>query len=136
MTIQLYNEGKYGVGKYGSLNTTLTYLECLTKIKEAQSVSSKLSLIKLLPIIRGDDNPVYREGIEVLNAQTNALVVQLLREEIYTFVRELLPEEYEAFNYLNSGYIVNNPGIQGNTYKSYVGVYINDNGERTDEPDL
>jgi len=137
MTTLLYNQGAYNVGTYGGIgDRPTTYTECLLRIPEAEYISIKIALISLLPNLRGDGNPDYRTGIEVLNGETNEIVVDLLKSEVYQFIQDLTDEERDAFNYLNSGYIANNPGIQGNSYKSYVGVYIDDNGERTDEPDL
>lgn len=137
MTTLLYNQGAYNVGTYGGIgDRPTTYTECLLRIAEAEYISVKISLISLLPDLRGEGNPDYRTGIQVLNGETNEIVIDLLKNQVYKFVQELTDEEKDAFNYLSSGYIENNPGIQGNSFKSYIGVYIDDEGNRTDEQDL
>lgn len=49
-----------------------------------------------------------------------------------TFLSQPTKEETERFEYVAFEYIEKNPGIDGNAYKSYVGVYFNEAGERSD----
>ena len=131
MTTQLYNEGKYSTGVYGGLGTLpTTYDECLDAIETANYESTKLRLINLLPFLRGDQNPNYKKGLELIAKQTYPNTISALTSEIYTFV-QVDEDAVGVFDYFESGYVEANPGIKGNSYKSYVGVYINDDGENT-----
>lgn len=51
----------------------------------------------------------------------------------YTFTSIPTKEETEIFEYVGFDYIESNPGLLGNAYKSYVGVYFNEDGTRSDE---
>jgi hypothetical protein len=42
---------------------------------------------------------------------------------------ELTEEQKSVFNYVIDGYIEDNPGIHGNMYASYIGIYISPTGE-------
>ena len=50
----------------------------------------------------------------------------------YTFTSAPTKAETERFEYVEFDYIEKNPGIVGNAYKSYIGVYFSDTGERSD----
>lgn len=126
----LYNQNAYGTGLYGGLGVLpTTYSECLDFIENTPYASTKLRYIALLPSLRGDDNPLYEKGLQLIKKETDENVVASLKKEIYTFVRELTPEENNVFNYIEDGYVADNPGIVGNSFSSYVGVYINQQGE-------
>lgn len=120
----------YGV--YSGLGVLpTTYSECLDFIENTPYVSTKLSYIALLPQLRGDNNPMYEKGLQLIKKETDPVVISSLQAEIYTFVKELSPEEQDVFSYVANDYIANNPGIVGNSFSSYVGVYIDQQGEYT-----
>ena len=50
----------------------------------------------------------------------------------FTFTTVPTKAETERFEYVAFDYIDDNPGIVGNSYKSFIGVYFSDTGERTD----
>lgn len=50
----------------------------------------------------------------------------------YTFTTIPTKEETERFEYVAFDYIADNPGVYGNMYSSYVGVYYNESGVRSD----
>lgn len=129
MTTQLYNEGTYSTGTYGGLGTLpTTYDECLEAIEDASYESVKLRLISLLPSLRGDQNPNYEKGLSVIAKQTNEITRQTLIDEIYTFAKVGEVDDYEPFEYVGYGYIDKNPGIVGNMFTSYVGIYYDTDG--------
>lgn len=107
-----------------------TYLECLNLIESSTTTQDKLYYISLLPSLR-IGNPLYKEGLRVLAGETDNLVIEALSSEIYQFLVTLTQEERDVFNYITDGYIANNPGIVGNSFASYVGIYINQEGENT-----
>jgi hypothetical protein len=49
-----------------------------------------------------------------------------------TFTSQPTKEETERFEYVSFDYIEKNPGIVGNAFKSYIGIYYNDNGDNTE----
>ena len=49
-----------------------------------------------------------------------------------TFTTPPTRAETERFEYVNFDYIENNPGIIGNSYVSYVGIYFDAHGVRSD----
>ena len=51
----------------------------------------------------------------------------------YTFTTTPTKAETERFEYVAFDYIEKNPGIVGNSYKSFLGVYFSDTGERSDQ---
>lgn len=108
------------------MTTPETYDECLDAIEAETSSSVKLELIALLPSLRGEDNPNYLKGLQLIAKQTDTTVKQSLTSEIYKFVKVGTTQDYEPFNYVISGYIDKNPGIVGNSFNSYVGVYFDD----------
>ena len=50
----------------------------------------------------------------------------------YSFTTVPTKAETERFEYVAFDYIEKNPGIVGNAYKSYIGIYFSDTGERSD----
>lgn len=50
----------------------------------------------------------------------------------YTFTSVPTKAETERFEYVAFEYIADNPGLRGNKYDSYIGVYFSDTGERSD----
>jgi hypothetical protein len=50
----------------------------------------------------------------------------------YTFTSQPTKKETERFEYAAFGYFDQNPGIVGNTYKSYIGIYYDDAGDKTE----
>lgn len=65
-------------------------------------------------------NPNYKAISEQLKSETNPTVRQKLIDQLYVFNEPLTEEEKDLFGYVQSGYIENNPGNDGN---SYVGNY-------------
>lgn len=51
----------------------------------------------------------------------------------FTFTSQPTRAETERFEYVAFDYIEKNPGIVGNAFKSFIGVYFSDLGERTDQ---
>lgn len=79
------------------------------------------------------ENPNYIELFELYRLETDPVARQELLEQIYQFNTPLTPEEIDLFNYFSDDYVINNPGIQGNSFSSYIGVYFNQQGENTGE---
>jgi hypothetical protein len=77
------------------------------------------------------EKPNYVALFVEIASTTDATLRAELIASAYTFVSPLTEDEKTLFDYCISGYIEKNPGIVGNAYSSYVGVYINDNGEVT-----
>ena len=75
--------------------------------------------------------PDYLGIAEQLKVETDLDRREQLKSQLYVFTEQLTQEEKDLFGYINSGYIENNPGIQGNQYASYVGTYYSDSGETT-----
>lgn len=76
-------------------------------------------------------NPAYEDLLALVPLEANTAIQTLLTDHIYTFSTTPGQGEIDLFGYVNPGYILNNPGIQGNQYSSYVGVYFSDEGEQT-----
>jgi hypothetical protein len=51
----------------------------------------------------------------------------------FTFTTQPTKDETERFEYVAFDYLEKNPGIVGNAYKSFIGVYFSDTGERSDQ---
>lgn len=49
-----------------------------------------------------------------------------------TFTSQPTKAETERFEYIAFDYIEKNPGIVGNSFQSYIGIYYNDNGDNTE----
>lgn len=131
--VSSYGSGAYGVGKFGGIGTIpTTYSECLTLIRNEPSRLIKIGLVELLPSLRVG-NPLYSEGLITISQEEDAEVKNLLIAEIYQFLFDLTPEERAPFGYFEPGYVENDPGIVGNAFSSYVGVYINQEGEYSGE---
>lgn len=77
------------------------------------------------------DNPDYFALFEQYRLEEDPTERELLLAEIYQFNSPLTLAEEELFDYVRKDYIADNPGIIGNSYSSYVGVYISDTGEVT-----
>ena len=76
-------------------------------------------------------NPNYKAIAEQLKNETDPAIRKSLSDQLYVFNEPLTNEEKDLFGYIDSGYIENNPGIQGNQYASYVGTYYSNTGEIT-----
>jgi len=50
----------------------------------------------------------------------------------FTFTTVPTKAETERFEYVAFDYFADNPGTVNNIFKSFIGVYFNDTGERTD----
>jgi hypothetical protein len=74
-------------------------------------------------------NPNYASLLAQIATETNPTAKQALIDQCYIFTEPLTDSEIELFNYMNSGYIEDNPGIVGNSFASYVGIYFSDTGE-------
>ncbi len=128
-----YGSGAYGVGKYGDVGTIpTTYSECLTLIRNESARAIKVYLVGLLPSLR-QGNPLYAEGLTTIQQEEDAEVKALLVSEVYQFLFDLTPEERSVFSYMEPDYVENDPGIVGNAFSSYVGVYISQEGEYSGE---
>lgn len=75
--------------------------------------------------------PNYFAIAEQLKVETDPTIREQLTSQLYIFTEQLTEQEKDLFGYIDSGYIENNPGIQGNQYASYVGTYYSDLGETT-----
>ena len=49
----------------------------------------------------------------------------------FTFTSPPTKAETEQFEYVAFDYFDNNPGISGNEYVSFIGIYFNDLGQKT-----
>ena len=50
----------------------------------------------------------------------------------FTFTSPPTKAETEQFEYVAFDYFADNPGTVNNIFKSFIGVYFSDTGERTD----
>lgn len=111
----------------------MTYDETLDAIAATANTTLQLEYIATLPGIRGSENPSYEKGLQTIAIVSDTVVKEALTSEIYTFVKvESNTEVYDVFSYITPDYIAANPGIKGNTYSSYVGIYFSETGERTE----
>jgi hypothetical protein len=81
------------------------------------------------------DKPNYLQLAELIKNETDPAKKQELIQQLYVFVETLTDEEKDLFNYINKGYIKDNPGpntfVDNTVYpfdnaqkaESYVGVY-------------
>jgi hypothetical protein len=76
-------------------------------------------------------NPDYETLLQAAAAETDPVLKQQLLDQAFVFNEILTPEDIQLFSYVQDGYIDNNPGIVGNSFSSYVGIYINNEGEDT-----
>lgn len=113
------------------MSNPTTYDDCLDAIRDATDVNTQLTLIELLPELRGENNPNYAKGLSILTGITNETVKTELSNEIYTFGPNITEEEISLFDYFKSGYVESNPGQYLGVFSSYVGVYINEDEEYT-----
>lgn len=77
------------------------------------------------------ENPDYVSIFDELEVTSDLVRRQELIESAYKFNQPLEDFEKELFSYVLDGYIDNNPGVQGNSFSSYVGVYFSNTGETT-----
>jgi hypothetical protein len=75
--------------------------------------------------------PNYALLLNQIAQETNPIIKQQLIEQCYVFTEELTEEEIELFGYVQDDYIENNPGLVGNNLKSYVGVYYDEDNNKT-----
>ena len=77
---------------------------------------------------------IYKSIQEILvaaAAETDPILKKQLLDLAYTVTAPLSEEDRQLFEYVNFDYIDTNPGIIGNTFSSYVGIYIDQSGEYT-----
>jgi hypothetical protein len=78
-------------------------------------------------------NPNYALLLQQIAQATDPIIKQQLIDQCFIFNVPLTQEEKDLFDYCTPGYITANPGLVGNSFKSYVGDYVSDNGEYTGE---
>lgn len=112
--------------------------DILAKILEVQNTvnkEDKLAAIASMPtreeLFAAQESPPYLEGLTAIAQESDEDVKNALKEKVFIFVKDLGPDEISLFDYVEEGYIEANPGIKGNAYASYVGVYFSDTGEVT-----
>lgn len=76
-------------------------------------------------------NPNYALLLQQIAQEEDPVVKQQLIDQCYQFNDQLTEEEAVLFDYCIPGYIDKNPGYTNNKYSSYIGVYINQDGEYT-----
>jgi len=76
-------------------------------------------------------NPDYATLLAQIAAEDDPVLKQALIDQAYVFNQTPTDEEIQLFAYIQDDYIENNPGIVGNSFSSYVGVYYNNEGEDT-----
>lgn len=91
----------------------------------------QMQLPLLLEMFSQMANPDYEALLRAAAAEDNPVLKQELLDQAFVFEEILEEEEIVLFDYVEEEYVENNPGIVGNSYSSYVGVYINQNGEAT-----
>lgn len=109
-----------------------TYSECLALIRAESNKATKIQLVSLLPSLR-TGNPLYEEGLFTIASEEDSDVRELLTDEIYQFLINLSVEERDVFGYVKSGYIEDDPGVIDGIFSSYIGVYIDQEGEYSGE---
>lgn len=77
------------------------------------------------------ENPNYTQLFAQLESETDPVIRDQILTQIYQFNQPIAPEEAQLFGYMYDDYVEKNPGIVGNSFSSYVGVYINQEGEYT-----
>jgi hypothetical protein len=87
----------------------------------------------LPPMSSQIDRPDYVALFEQIAATADPVERENLLVQVYTFISPLEDFEKTLFDYMISGYVEKNPGMVGNTFSSYVGVYVNQEGEFTGE---
>jgi hypothetical protein len=96
----------------------------------ANNKSTKLELIADLAALR-IGNPNYSVLLGLIGRETDVDVDDALIQQTFIFVNVLAQEQIKLFEYCEPNYITNNPGYDGDTYKSYVGMYYSPLGEIT-----
>ena len=74
-------------------------------------------------------NPDYASILAQIAAATDPAVIAALKAQLVV-LEELTEQEKELFEYAAFDYIEYNPGYN-NDFKSYVGVYFDDEGNET-----
>lgn len=114
--------------------TANTFLEALDLIEAEANNQVKLDIISTLPdLLEANTNPPYERGLEVIALQNDDTVRNALEDQIYRFIVVDDANTYQVFDYFEVGYVEANPGIKGNAFNSYVGVYYSDDGQDTGE---
>jgi hypothetical protein len=72
--------------------------------------------------------PNYEVLLQQIAQEQDPVIRNQLILQCYVFDEELTPAEKQLFNYCNDGYIDANPGLVGNSIKSYVGTYYSEEG--------
>jgi hypothetical protein len=72
--------------------------------------------------------PNYKHLLGQIALENNIDNKRQLESQCYLFNEELTQEEKDLFNYCDNGYIEANPGLVGNSIKSYVGTYYTEEG--------
>lgn len=75
------------------------------------------------------ENPDYVQLFSQLENETDPIIRDQILTQIYQFNQPINEDVAQLFSYMYDDYVENNPGIQGNSFSSYVGVYINQQGE-------
>jgi hypothetical protein len=76
-------------------------------------------------------NPNYALLLQQIAQETNPTIKAELIAQCSVINEPLTEEEIALFDYFEPDYIDKNPGIIGNSFSSYVGVYISQEGEYT-----
>jgi hypothetical protein len=75
-------------------------------------------------------NPDYATLLKQIAEETDPVLKQQLIEQCYVFNEPLTEEEKSLFDYVDNGYVKDNPGYN-NEFKSYVGTYYDEEGNIT-----
>lgn len=73
--------------------------------------------------------PDYFAISEQLKNETDPVIREQLKAQLYTFTDELTEDEKALFGFVPVGYIENDPGYIESTFSSYIGKYYGPNGE-------
>ena len=75
--------------------------------------------------------PDYATLLGQIAVETDPKKKATLEAQCFVFNEPLTEAEEELFGYVNNNYIRFNPGEEANKFKSYVGTYFSDTGEKT-----
>lgn len=73
--------------------------------------------------------PNYIEIANNIANETDPTIKQGLLDQLYVFIEPLTPQEKELFDYVQEGYIENNPAVIDGEFTSYVGIYYTSDGD-------
>lgn len=73
-------------------------------------------------------NPNYASLLAQIAAETDPVAKAALIAECYVFEETPTLEEQELFEYCAFDYIEKTPGYENNVFKSYVGIYFDNEG--------